>query len=72
MDSFTNVKDLDREILLKMSDREILKTCSLNKYFSKKVCDDDFFHRLFQVRYSYLVKKKPYYRKWKQHYLKTI
>ena len=72
MDSFTNIKDLDREILLKMSDRDILKTCSLNKYFSKKVCDDDFFHRLFQVRYPYLVKEKASYRNWKQHYLKTI
>ena len=72
MDSFTNMKDVDREILLKMSDRDILKTCSLNKYFSKKVCDDDFFRRLFQARYPRLVKEKPSYRNWKQHYLKTI
>ena len=72
MDSFTNIKDVDRQILLKMDDREILKTCSLNKYFSEKVCSDDFFHTLFQLRYAYLLKEKPSYRRWKQHYLKTI
>ena len=36
-------KDIDREILLSMDNEELLKTCSLNKYFLNEVCDDMFF-----------------------------
>lgn len=51
MNSFSSIKDVDREILLKMSDKKLLKTCSLNKYLLNDVCDDNFFHRVLQLRY---------------------
>jgi hypothetical protein len=51
MNSFSSIKDVDREILLKMSDKKLLKTCSLNKYLLNDVCDDNFFHRVLQLKY---------------------
>ena len=45
MDSFSGIKDVDREILLAMSDEDLLKSCSLNKYLFNVVCDDNFFYR---------------------------
>ncbi len=36
-DGFTGIKDLDKELLLKMDDREFIMTCGLNSYF-KNIC----------------------------------
>lgn len=41
----TGIKDLDREILKYIPDEELLKVCSVNKYFYYKVCDDAFLKR---------------------------
>ena len=41
----TGIKDLDREILSYIPDEELLKVCSINKYFYYKVCDDAFLKR---------------------------
>ena len=46
-----NTKDTDREILLRLSDNELIKTCSLNKYLLNNVCDDNFFKRRLQLTY---------------------
>ena len=42
---------LDREILFKLSDEDLLNCCRLNKYFLNKVCDDLFFKVILQTRY---------------------
>jgi hypothetical protein len=41
----TGLKDLDREVLLKLSDDELLKTCTIDKRFWNEVCDDNFLRR---------------------------
>ena len=51
MNSLSGIKDVDREILLAMTDKDLLKTCSLNKYLLHTVCDDDFFYRILKLRY---------------------
>ena len=50
-------KDLDREILLAMDDKDLLNTCnSNNRYLFNTVCDDEFFHRVMQQRYPNIPK----------------
>lgn len=69
---FGNFKDTDREILLKIdSDRELLNTCSLNKYFYG-LCDDMFFRNRIVYKYPLSLKNKPEGMKWKQYYLKLV
>ena len=51
MNSFSGIKDVDREILLAMTDEDLLKTCSLNKYLFNVVCDDNFFYRRLLLKY---------------------
>ena len=64
----TGIKDVDREILSKLPDKDILKICSLNKYLHEKVCDKGFFRRLLKINYSELEIDKNY----KQEYIKTV
>ncbi len=40
--SFTGIRDIDREILLKLTDIEICKIFTMNKYFNR-LCEDDTF-----------------------------
>ncbi len=40
--SFTGIRDIDIEILLKLNDVEICKVFTLNKYFNR-LCEDDIF-----------------------------
>ena len=74
-DSFTNVKDLDREILMKLSDDDLIKTCSLNKYMFESVCDEQFFYRRLQVYYPDIMLnyvKRPYDKTWRQYFLEIV
>ena len=72
--SISGYKDTDREILLAMSDKDLLATCSSNKYFFTSVCDDNFFYRKLLRSYPdtlkdfNLEKDKNY----KQYYLKIV
>ena len=51
MNSLSGIKDVDREILLAMTDENLLKTCSLNKYLFAVVCDDSFFYNRLSLKY---------------------
>lgn len=51
MGGFSSLKDTDREILLRLSDKELIQTCRLNKYLFKNVCDDNFFRRKLSLSY---------------------
>ena len=70
--SLSQIKDLDREILLRLeSDKELLEFCSLSKY-NLSLCDESFYrNRLFR-KYPETVKDKPQDMKWKQYYLKMV
>ena len=74
MNSFSGIKDVDREILLAMSDEDLLKTCSLNKYLFNVVCDDNFFHKRLLVKYPDTLKyyNSKYYKNYKAYYLKVV
>ncbi len=41
------IRDLDREILNKLNDKDMLKVCRINKYFYNHVCDDDYLRKRF-------------------------
>ncbi len=70
----TGNKDVDREILSKLSDRELLIACQSNKYAQENVCDEIFFRNLVYNRYSETIKYKDYVkvRDWKNFYLSII
>ena len=74
-DGFTNVKDVDREILMKLPDADLIKACSLNKYLFETVCDEQFFHRRLQAYYPDIVLnyvRRPYDKTWKQYFLEIV
>lgn len=74
MEGFSSLKDTDREILLKLSDKELIKTCSLNKYLFRFVCDDNFFRRKLLLSYpdtlKYFNREKD--KNYKNYYLKVV
>ena len=72
MKGFSSLKDTDREILLKLSDKDLIKTCSLNKYLFASVCDDSFFHRKLSLSYPNTLIFKPISSNYKQYYLKVV
>ena len=72
--SLSGNKDTDREILLAMSDKELIQTCSLNKYLFKFVCDDNFFYRKLVRSYPDTLKdfNKEKDKTYKSYYLKVV
>ena len=72
MNSFSGIKDVDREILLAMDDENLLKTCSLNKYLFNNVCDDNFFYRKLLLKYPDTLSYKLREDNYKSYYLRTI
>ncbi len=70
----TGNKDVDRTILEKLSDRDILIACQTNYYTQKKICDETFFRNLVYSRYTGTIKYKDYVkiRNWKNFYLSVI
>lgn len=75
--SISGYKDTDKEILLALSDKDLIKTCSLNKYLFRSVCDENFFYRKLSRTYPdtlkffdtlIFLKDKTY----KQYYLKVV
>ena len=67
----TGNKDIDREILLKLSDEDLITFYSLNKYFYEDVCDNLFFKRKLQQSYPETLK---FYNEdnYKKYYLKVV
>ncbi len=71
MNRLTGLKDLDREILKHMSDRELLTTCSIDKRFYHNVCDDHFLRRRLR-KYFGIEQYKTQQESWKQFFLNAI
>ena len=67
----TGLKDLDREILSKMPDRELLTVCKVDKRFYNEVCDDNFLRRRLS-KYPGIEKYKQKDETWKQFFLSVI
>ncbi len=70
----TGNKDVDRTILQKLSDRELLIACQSNTYAQENVCDETFFRNLVFDRYPETIKYKDYVktRDWKNFYLSIV
>jgi len=71
--SFTGIRDLDREILLRIeSERDLLNVCSTNKY-ALSLCNDTFFMnriiRKYPGAYEHFKKGN---KKWKEIYLHLL
>ena len=78
MQGFTDIKDVDRELLLKMDDREFIKSCGLNTYF-RDLCEADnqlIFKRKLQLSYPDTLKPEilnPYWiGSWKLYYAHVV
>ena len=73
MKGFSGIKDQDREILLNIQDdKDLLKTCSLNKYLYNEVCNDMFFRNRLARTYPDTLKYKPEDMSWKAYFLRVI
>ena len=71
----TNNKDIDREILLFLPDKDLLVVCGLNKYFYYSVCDDNFFYRKLLISYPDTLKEQSlrnHNKNYKFCYLKVV
>jgi hypothetical protein len=67
----SGIRDIDREILSKLDDRELLKVCSIDKYTWTSVCDDNFLKRRLLSKYPNIDSNKGG-ESWKQFFLKAI
>ncbi len=70
----TGNKDVDRIVLEKSSDTDILQFCKTNKHSHEIICNENFFHKLILDRYPETIKYKDYIkiRDWKNHYLTVV
>ena len=76
----TGIRDVDREILNKMSDNDFLQMCSLNRTYYENVCDETYFRIRTEARFPETIPYKDYVnenegkrkRSWKNHYLTIV
>ncbi len=67
------IKDVDRIIFDKLSNKDILQVYKINKYTYNKVCDETFFRNLVFERYPGTVKYKHYVKdSWKRYFINNI
>lgn len=72
MSKLSGNKDVDREILSKIDDKELLKICSIDKYTWNTVCDDEFLRRRLLAKYPEIEKYKLKKETWKRFFLRAI
>lgn len=69
---FTGIKDVDREILMKLDDKSLLEACIINKYMRTEVCNDSFLIKRMLKNYPGAIKYKPHDKSWRKYFLETI
>jgi ankyrin repeat protein len=67
----TGLKDVDREVLKHVDDKQLLKICSIDKKTWNEVCDDGFLRRRLS-KYLGIDKYKKENESWKQFFLRSI
>jgi hypothetical protein len=72
MSQLSGIKDVDREILSKLDDRDLLKTCSIDRYTWEKVCDDAFLKRRLLFKYPEIGEYKMETETWKHFFLRAV
>ena len=70
--SLSGLKDVDREILKHLDDKELLEICSLDRKTWNEVCDDAFLRRRLLNKYPEIGKYKSEKETWKQFFLRAI
>ena len=70
----TGIRDLDREIVSKLDDSDLLNMCSLNKTYSQRVLNDSYFRLRTENGFPETIHYKDYVRlrTWKNHYFNVI
>jgi len=70
MERFSGNKDVDRKILSKLDDRNLLQACQVNKYVWNQVCNEDFFRNRLLKMFPEI--KREDIKNWKEFYLRAI
>ena len=66
------MKDVDREILKHVDDRDLLNICKIDNKTWNSVCDDNFLRRRLTHKYPEIEKYKRENESWKQFFLRAI
>ena len=69
--SLSGLKDVDREILKHMDDKDLLRICSVDRKSWNEVCDDNFLRRRLG-KYPGIEKYKRENESWKEFFLQVI
>ena len=69
--SLSGLKDIDREVLKYIDDRELLEICMIDRQTWNEVCDDMFLRRRLS-KYPGIEKYKKENESWKQFFLRAI
>lgn len=64
--------DVERLILSKLSDTDLIKACHLNSRNLNKVCNDQFFFRILMERYPDTVDLEYGTKNWREKYLTVV
>jgi ankyrin repeat protein len=72
MSKLSGIRDLDREILCKIDDIDLLNTCSIDRYTWFTVCDDSFLKRRLLKKYPEIARYKKKTESWKQFFSRAI
>lgn len=72
MSKLSGIRDLDREILGKIEDKDLLKVCSIDKYTWNIVCDDSFLRRRMCKKYPEIENYKFDSETWKLFFKRAI
>jgi hypothetical protein len=67
----SGIRDVDREILSKLDDKNLLIACSTDKYTWNTVCDNDFLKRRLLAKYPQIEREKLINEKWKAFFLRA-
>ena len=70
--SLSGLKDIDREVLKYVDDKELLKFCSLDRKTWNEVCDDNFLKRRLSSKYFGIEKYRRENETWKRFYLRAV
>lgn len=70
--SISGNKDIDREIILLLPDKDFLSVCKINKYFWNVVCDDNLFRNRLSRTYPDTLKYNNDSYTWKDYFLFII
>ena len=73
----TGIRDVDREIVNNLNDKDLLNMCIVNRTYAERVCDDSYFRLRTLARFPETVQYKDYInenktRNWKNHYLTIV